>query len=53
MAGRPKDIKQDASLPLNAQFFQSTVGVTSEGFQVGGAAALAHVARSAEVHAAR
>ena len=33
MAGRPADIKQDASLPLNAQLFQTTLGVTSEGFQ--------------------
>lgn len=34
MGGRPKDIKQDTSLPLNAQLLQTTVGVTSEGFQV-------------------
>lgn len=48
MAGRPKDIKQDTSLPLNAQLLQTTVGVTSEGFQVGVA-----VFRFAEAHACR
>lgn len=32
--GRPKDIKQDKSLPLNAQLLQTMLGVTSEGFQV-------------------
>ncbi|KAL4436828.1 hypothetical protein ABPG75_003967 [Micractinium tetrahymenae] len=33
MKGLPADPKQDATLPLNAQLFQTTLGVTSEGFQ--------------------
>lgn len=33
MKGLPSDPKRDASLPLNAQLFQTTLGVTSEGFQ--------------------
>lgn len=32
--GYPADTKDDASLPLNAQLLQTTLGVTSEGFQV-------------------
>lgn len=33
MKGLPADPKRDATLPLNAQLFQTTLGVTSEGFQ--------------------
>ena len=32
--GRPADAKADDSLPLNARLLQTTLGVTSEGFQV-------------------
>ena len=33
MKGLPESPKDDHSLPANAQLFQSTLGVTSEGFQ--------------------
>lgn len=33
MKGLPADPKRDTTLPLNAQLFQTTLGVTSEGFQ--------------------
>jgi hypothetical protein len=38
--GRPPSAKEDDSLPLNAQLLQTTLGVTSEGFQVGALAGM-------------